>query len=278
MTDAKIDELLGLFRRRLFFADVIRALLVLSLLAAFATAGPLAVPGVSQATSVWLMLVLVSWLLLFFASLRSARSARVVAALLAVRRFEDAERELERVLRSVSVFRSTLLAAARQWGALLRARGNHAGAAQVFRAVVEAVGRRRRFSALETTTRILWADCELSLGNLAGAYEAFHPVFGTPLNLSERLLLLPIGLRYDLAAGHAAHAVTDLADKVRHAELLESPEAAWVHMMLAEACRRAGMERQADFLQRRAALYHDTNDLPTTLDAVVGEPLPEPTE
>ena len=85
--------------------------------------------------------------------------------------------------------------------------------------------------------------------------------------MSQRLALLPIELRYALETNHTRHAVQNLGEKLKYAELLDSAEAAWVHAMLAEACRREGMTAQAEFLQRRAALYHDLDDLPDNLPA-----------
>jgi hypothetical protein len=93
------------------------------------------------------------------------------------------------------------------------------------------------------------------------AYDAMRPVYDTQLSLSDRMKLLPVQLRYELAADHSSASVNALAEKVRVAELLDSSQAALVHAMLAEACRRESMPDQQAFLLKRARLYHDLEPL-----------------
>jgi len=73
--------------------------------------------------------------------------------------------------------------------------------------------------------------------------------------------LLPIQLRYELAADYPAAAAQSLPEKLQIAELLDSPRAALVHALLAEACRRNHMPAQQAFLAERAWLYHDLDQL-----------------
>lgn len=261
MTEAELTSLLRGFRRRMMGARVARWALLVSLLVAFAAAGPLGTTDTSRVAMASLAFVLVGWLLLVTASVRTARSAQTGAALVQAGYWPEAEQELSHALRSPSVFRGVLLTAAQQLGVLLHCRREHGRAITVFRTLLEyGAGRPGPLPHFHTTVRLMLADCELALGNVQGAYEAFAPVFQTSLTLNERLMLLPIELRYELATGHTAHAVANLADKVRHAELLESPQAARVHALLADACRREGLAAQADFLERRARLYHDLDD------------------
>jgi hypothetical protein len=105
------------------------------------------------------------------------------------------------------------------------------------------------------------ADSLLMLDRAQEAYEALRPVYDQPLSLAERMKLLPVQLRYELAADHSASAVRDLREKARIAELLEPQRAGLVHALLAEACRREGLEPQRDFLARRAAIYTDVPEL-----------------
>lgn len=272
MTGLDVDTLLRCFRRRMAYSTATRWLIVLSILLAFAVPAPSEATGPSVFATLWLVMVLLGWLLLVVVSIRAAQTAQLASTLLSAGRLDEAEQALARVLTSYSIFRSTLLAASQQLGALLHARKQHSQAVKVFQTILWSVGGRvGRQRSLEATVRLLWADCELAIGNLQGAYAAFQPVYGLPLTLPERLMLLPIELRYDLAAGYTKHAVTNLSEKVRHAELFESPQAAWVHAMLAEACRREGMANRAEFLHRRAMLYHDLNDLPPMLSVISGE-------
>ncbi len=274
MTQPELDDLLRRFRRRMACSTAVRWLIVFSVAASFATAGPFGGAESSWWITVWLTAVLLGWLMLVAVSVRTGKGMRWASVLLTAGRWQEAERELAHVLRSFSVFRHTLLAAGQQLGTVLHAQQQYAQAREVFRAIVRAIGRTRASHSVERAARLLWADCELALGNLAGTYEAFLPLYGVPLTLSERLVLLPIELRYELAAGHTRHAVANLPDRVRHAELLDSVQSAWVHAMLAEACRREGLDGQAAFLQRRAALYHDLNELPPLVGVGVADPGP----
>ena len=101
------------------------------------------------------------------------------------------------------------------------------------------------------------ADSLLTLDREAEAYEAMRPMYDLPLSLADRMKMLPLQLRYESAGSPDGLAVESLAEKVRIAELLDSQQAALVHAMLAEACRRQSMSAQSDFLLRRARLYAD---------------------
>jgi tetratricopeptide (TPR) repeat protein len=273
MNGADVDELLRCFRRRMAYSVATRWLVILSVIAAFATPAPSGASDASKFATLWLTAVLLGWLLLVVVSIRTAKKAHLASALLSVGRLDEAEQVLTRVLKSFSIFRSTLLAAGQQLGTLLHARKEHLQAVKVFRTILLSIrSRLGRQRSLEATVRMQWADCELSVGNLQGVYEAIQPIYRLPLTLSERLMLLPIELRYDLAAGHTKHAVSNLREKMHYAELLDSSQAGWVHAMLAEACRREGMRAQTEFLRRRAVLYHDLKDLPPTWSMISAEP------
>jgi hypothetical protein len=247
------------------FADAMRWLMIVALLAVFLLAGPMGATALADAAMMVLSTVLIVGLLLLIGSIRTARAAHTGAILLSLGRREEAQQELVGVLKKFSVFRSTLLVACQQLGTLLRAQGNHAAAREVFRSVLRySRGWSGGMPSFHTTARLMLADAELALGDLPGAYEAFRPVYGSVLSVQDRLLLLPIELRYVLAAGHTGEAVAGLREKVRFAELLDAPQAAWVHMLLAEACEREGMGRESAFLRRRAELYHDLAELPTS--------------
>jgi len=266
MNEQELTVLLAGFRRRLLFASVIRWVLVAGLLASLLGIGAFGREYAARVASLSLVMVLAGWLLMVMVSIRTARNAQVGAALLLGGQLGEAEQELLRAIRGTSVFRGVLLSAVQHYAMLLHARRMYAEAARVFRALLR-YGRSQMGSLkkFQTSIRLMLADCELSQGNMQAAYDAFAPVFGTPLTLSERLMLLPVELRYELATGHTANAGAHLREKVRHAELLESPQAAWVHTLLAEACRREGMYIQADFLHQRAVLYHEQGDLPSSL-------------
>ena len=268
MTDQDVDRLVACFRRRMVFATAARWALVVAMLVAFFAGGFFEPAGQARTAPFALGVILLAWLALVFLSLRTARSVQTAMLLIASQQYDDAEQMLDDALRGISIFRNTLLVACQHLGILLHAREHHAQASTVFRAILRTARvRTGRVRSLEASIRLQLADTELSLGRLPETYEAFHPIFGAPLSLAQRLALLPIELRYALATDHTRHAVEDLREKIRYAELLDATEAAWVHALLAEACRREGMTVQAEFLRRRAGLYHDLDDLPKTLSA-----------
>jgi tetratricopeptide (TPR) repeat protein len=266
MRNVNVTKLLRTFGWRMAAATLARWLLVVAFVLAIAAIGPFGTMATAKAATLSMLLVLLGWVLLVHVSIKAAQYAQLGAALLAHGDLEQAESALLRAMRSASVFRGALLFACQQFGALLAARKRYAEAARVFQTLLRyASGRFGSLRSLHASARLMLADCELAMGHLDAAYSAFRPVFDMPLTLSDKLMLLPIELRYALASGHVDSAVADLPDKVRHAEMLEAPQAAWVHVLLADACERTGRTASAMFLRRRAALYHDLNDLPSNL-------------
>jgi tetratricopeptide (TPR) repeat protein len=249
MRNVNVTKLLRTFGWRMAAATLARWLLVVAFVLAIAAIGPFGTMATAKAATLSMLLVLLGWVLLVHVSIKAAQYAQLGAALLAHGDLEQAESALLRAMRSASVFRGALLFACQQFGALLAARKRYAEAARVFQTLLRyASGRFGSLRSLHASARLMLADCELAMGHLA-----------------DKLMLLPIELRYALASGHVDSAVADLPDKVRHAEMLEAPQAAWVHVLLADACERTGRTASAMFLRRRAALYHDLNDLPSNL-------------
>lgn len=117
--------------------------------------------------------------------------------------------------------------------------------------------RGRRLSAAWVAVRTILADSLLRLDRVAEAYRALQPVYDKEMSLSERMRLLPVQLRYELATDQSALAAADLPEKLRVAELLDTKQAALVHALLAEACRRERLEHKRAFLAKRAHLYAD---------------------
>lgn len=202
---------------------------------------------------------LVIWALTMINSARVARGLQTAGALLSIGQLDDAEVWLRRVLERFSLSARTKILACQQIASLLFRRDDHQNVVLVCTELLKQ--RLNRFQSVWVNTRLMMADSLLMLDRVPEAYEAIRPVYDVELSLADRMKLLPLQLRYELAANYTSAAVQGLPEKLRVAELLDSPRAALVHALLAEACRRSNMPDQQQFLAQRAWLYHDLDQL-----------------
>lgn len=210
------------------------------------------------------------WVAFTVFSVRQARASQQASAFVASGRLDLAEEQLKGILSRFSFFRQGKLLACHNLAVIAHGRKDYDAAAELCGGIVSL--RTGPPRSIGRTCRILLADCRLLLGDAAAAADAIKPlsVRGGGLNLVEQLLLLPVELRCQIASKNYRKAVDGLAWKVRRAELLDSPKAALTHALLARACRETGEIEKADYLQRRAELYHDLSELDE-----VGGALPE---
>lgn len=254
-----LGALLRTFRRQVVMGQILRIGCVVLFMAVLFWA--LQLP---EQESRWVMLVVVLGSLVVFVGIvisaaRIAREVQTGTVLLTVGQLDDAEVWLRRAMERFSMSIQAKLLACQQLASLLFKRDAYREVVTVCRELLR--HRPARSQRIGFNTRLLLADSLLMLDRVQEAYEAMRPVYETPLTLWERMKLLPIQLRYELAADHSSSAVTELEDKTRIAELLDSSRAALVHALLAEACHRESMTAQRDFLAERAWLYHDLHDL-----------------
>jgi hypothetical protein len=259
LTPTQLDSLLRNFRRQLKLVRALRALLFVGTACAVLWAATLPRPDNRQAMFGVFIATLVIWLLSMLNAAQLARSLRTAGALLSLGQLDNAELWLRRVLDRFSLSTRTKILAAQQYASLLFRRDAH----QEVVAICGELLRNRigRLQAVWINTRLMMADSLLMLGRVPDAYDAMRPVYDVPLSLSDRMRLLPIQLRYELAADHADTAAQGLPEKLQIAELLDSPRAALVHALLAEACRRTHKPEQQAYLAEKARLYHDLNQL-----------------
>jgi tetratricopeptide (TPR) repeat protein len=259
VTTASIDELLRAFRRNLRISMILRVVVGCFFVAISLWA--LTLPASTGRPVLGMLLVgmLILWAALMVRSVRLAREIQTGNVLIAYGRLDDAEARLERMLGRFSLSERAQSMLFQQLAWLLFRRERFAEVVEICRELLR--HRVGRIQGLGFHIRLMLADSLLLLGQVEEAYAAFRPVYDAPLTLAERMKLLPVQLRYELAAGHAGAAASGLAEKVRVAELLESPRAALVHALLAEACRRESMPAQQAFLAERARLYHDLEPL-----------------
>jgi hypothetical protein len=253
------NEVLRAMRRRVTLSRVIRGVILCAFLGA--AIWSMSLPRETGDRNMLILAcgLVALWIVMAIDAARVLRDVQAGTILLGAGQLDDAEVWLRRALSRFSLSVRGQLAAAEQMAALLFRREAHDDVVAVCREILRHPSRRLR--SLRFKSRIMLTDSLLLLDRVDEAYQAVRPLYDAPLTLAERMRLLPVQLRYELAADHARSSISDISEKVRIAELLESPTAALVHALLAEACRRCGMVLEETFLARRARLYHDLEDL-----------------
>jgi hypothetical protein len=261
LTSTQLDDLLRMFRKQVRLIRVVRLTLLVGTAVAVLWAAQLPRPENKRLIFAIFIGTLVIWVLMMINSARVARYVQTAGALLSLGQLDDAEVWLRRVLERFSLSARTKILACQQFASLFFRRDDHLGVVRICGELLK--HKLKRLHSVWINTRLMMADSLLMLDRVPEAYEAIRPVYDSRLSLADRMKLLPIQLRYELAADHAASAVQGLPEKLQMAELLESPRAALVHALLAEACRRNHMSDQQAFLTERAWLYHDLDQLAT---------------
>lgn len=259
MTSSQLAELLHTFQRQVRRIRVFRLFLLVGTALAVLYASSLPQPDNKRLIFAIFIATLVIWALTMMNSARVARYLQTASALLSIGQLDDAEVWLRRALQRFSLSARTKILACQQIASLLFRRDDHQSVVLVCGELLKQ--RLTGFQSVWVNTRLMMADSLLMLDRVPEAYEAIRPVYDAELSLSDRMKLLPLQLRYELAADYPSAAVQGLPEKLQVAELLDSPRAALVHALLAEACRRSNMSEQQAFLTERAWLYHDLDQL-----------------
>ena len=255
---ADLTSLLRTFRRQMAILRVLRTGGIVLFIISLVALPDLRLVHAQAVLAIGLGLLVLAGLLAAN-SIRLAREVQAGGVLISIGKLDDAEVWLRRGLTQFAISRRAKIMAAQMLASLLVYRRQYEDTVAVCRELLRQPI--RRIHHIWIDTRLMLADSLLALGRLAEAHEAMLPLFGVPLSLEARMQLLPIQLRYELAAGHAASAASALQQKVRIAELMDSPSACLTHALLAEACRRQNLTDQQSFLAERARLYHDLEPL-----------------
>jgi len=253
-----LTQLLARFRRQMLVARILRALLGGSILG-----GIVAVALVDDAARRWVVLAMIAvaalWTFLALRGLRAIRRAQAGSSLLAAGRIDEACQLLADALGGLTPLHGAEILACHQLARAARAAHRYKEGAAICRVLLAQPA--RTFRSIAAATRLILADCLLGLDDLQAAATVIDAVDQDQLSLADRLTLLPVELRYQLAVEHDAEVVQALPEKVRLAELLDGPEACLAHALLAEGCRRMNLTRQKDFLMRRASLLADLDQV-----------------
>lgn len=256
----KLDNLLRDFRRNHLLIRLGRT--VMTALFTAAIFWMLYPPLHQHAPSLlYIALIMLAFFLCFgYVSAKLTRALHAGSVLLATGQLDDAEHWLRQAATGFSLSARLQLAAGQSLATVYFQRDRHDWVIALCR---ELLDHRllRSLSHVWVATRLMLADSLLALDRVGEAYEALRPVYDATLSLTDRLKLLPLQLRYELAAEHPESAVDAMGEKIQLAEILDARRAALVHALLAEACRRREMAREQAYLTERARLYHDLEPL-----------------
>lgn len=276
MTGSEAAGMVRTMRRHLLLGSVIRMLL-LGIVALGFVATWLWPDSPERAEQLWFAAVFAAagWVSLAMFSARQVRATNQASVYISTGRLDLAEERLMDAMRLVSLYRTGKLLICHNLAVVAHGQKNYAAAAELCDGLVAAGAGVSR--GLGRMCRILLADCRLLLGDTAAAVEAIAPLSldHPDLGLSEQLMLLPVQLRCQAATGQFEAAAEAVDRKVRLAELLDAPKAAVVHAILARACRAVGRTEIAEFLRRRAELYHDLTTLTEQCPVLADSPSDE---
>jgi hypothetical protein len=107
----------------------------------------------------------------------------------------------------------------------------------------------------------LLVESRLNARDLAGAHAGLLELHAMPLGLAEVLQRTALQTRYEVAAGYDDQALSNLESKVQAAELMPALQSGGLHALLAEAAQHRGQMDLATWLQRRAELLLNPQEL-----------------
>jgi hypothetical protein len=200
-----------------------------------------------------------AWIVL---SYRSARGSRLVVdsqSLIAAGRYEAAEEQIEQVLGTFSLFRTSKLLGIHQLAVLRHAQRRWADAAVLCRALL---GRRLgSIKGVSKQCRLMLADAMLEMGDANGAHEALAGLYQQRLTLGEAINLVAVQADFHGRSGNWAELMAGIDAKVQMAELMPSHQSARTQALLALAAKKTGRDDWASWLTRRAELLADVQEL-----------------
>jgi hypothetical protein len=260
----ELDALLRTFRRQVALATSVRIALIVLLGIGLFWSMQLPQETGRRMTLAVLGLGLLMVVLATVGTLRLTRDVQAGNMMMSRGRPEEAAIWLRRALSRFTISTQGKFIAAQQMGMVLLRQDAYTQVVSLCREMLR--HRLSRWRSVWFAVRVMLADSLLMLHRESEAYEALRPVFIAPMSLLERMRILPVQLRYELASNNTASSVQDLEKKTQIAELLDAPRAALVHALLAEACDRESMPEARDYFLQRAWLYHDLNRLARRYD------------
>lgn len=206
-----------------------------------------------------LALLGLAWIVLSYRSAMGSRRAVDSQSLIAAGRYEAAEEQIEQVLGTFSLFRTSKLLGIHQLAVLRHAQQRWADAAVLCRALL---GRRLGpIKGVNKQCRLMLADAMLELGDSNGAHDALAGLYQQRLTLAEAINLVAVQADFHGRSGNWAELAAGIENKVQLAELMPSSLAARTQALLALAAKKTGRDDWASWLTRRAELLTDVQEL-----------------
>ncbi|HEV2294544.1 MAG TPA: hypothetical protein VGR35_11870 [Tepidisphaeraceae bacterium] len=203
----------------------------------------------------------VAWIVLSYRSAMGSRLAVDSQSLIAAGRYEAAEEQIEQVLGTFSLFRTSKLIGIHQLAVLRHAQKRWGDAAVLCRALL---GRRLGpVKGVSKQCRLMLADAMLELDDPRAAHEALNGLYQQRLTLAEAINLVAVQADFHARAENWAELAAGIETKVQLAELMPSQQSARTQALLALAAKKTGRHDWATWLTRRAELLADVQELST---------------
>jgi hypothetical protein len=251
-----VDTAISRFRRDLTLGWVLRAAFMAGALACFAA--PLL--GAQFDPAVGLGVVAIAWVLLSFRGVRGARLAAASPSLISSGRFEEAEQQIDEVLRGFSLSKTPKLLSLHHLAVLRHAQRRWEESAVLSKALLR-LNLGPTLAPLNRPARLILADSLLELGDTRGAQDALAGLLAQNLSLTEAMNLLSVQLDYQSRVGAWDEMLANVMPKVQMAEIMQARNAARVQALLALAAWRRSRPDLSDWLRKRAELLADPNAL-----------------
>lgn len=252
----RVDVLIGRVRRDMAISNLLR----IGMLAA-AVACLLVGPWLSGQRNVTLALlgIAVLWMVLSYRSYAGTRLVAQSPPLIASGQYEQAERLIERALRSFSLIRSVKLMGLHHLAILRHAQQRWSDVAAICHALLSQ--RLGPLRGMNVPIRLTLADALLELGQLEGAQQALSGLYGQRLQLADALRLAAMQADYSARVGAWNDMLANVGAKVAMSELLPPALSARMQAMFALAAQSAGRTELANWLRRRVELVIDPAEL-----------------
>jgi hypothetical protein len=252
------EKAIKTLRRDLTISKVLKGLLFAALVLVPAL-GPKI--GIQISMGTMLLILGAGWIVMGYFSARGSLMAADSPHLIASGQFDEAEEEIEKVIRSFWLLRSVKLLGLHHLAVLRHAQRQWRESALLSSALL---GQRlTSLPGIARTTRLMLADSLLELGDLAGAHEALLSLYSQKLTLLEAMNLLTVQLDYESRIGAWPAMFHNIGHKIQLAELMPATSAARTQAMLALAATNVNRPDWANWLCRRAELLTDINELTT---------------
>ena len=246
-----VDVAIHRVRRDITLAVVLKALFFLAIV------GSLWI-GPSYMKALALTVVAVSWVWLSVSSARNSQIAAGSPSLIASGQFDEAERQIDKAMRTFSLFRAAKLQSLHQLAMLRHAQQRWQESAALCRALL---GQRLGVRSLSRASRLILAESLLEMNDLNGAYQAIMQLYQERLPLREAMMLLAVQVDYEAKIGAWGRIMNAAPTKVQLAEMMPAIQAARVQSLLGLAAMRVGRTDWADWLRSRVEMLVDVQAL-----------------